>query len=249
VKGLIFNIQKFSLHDGAGIRTSVFFQGCNLRCKWCSNPESMEMLPERQDSSARYYTVPELMAELVKDKPFYDASGGGVTLTGGEPLLQPEFVRELCDSLREAEIGVALETSANVAEDVFQSVLHKFDAIHIDLKHYDAEAHRRGTGTGNARIVTNIITALESAVHTIIRIPVIPGYNDSPEDIRGFAALLERISARDVQLLPFHQLGESKYEKLGLKYEYAGTAQLYEENLDQFARVLRETVENVQIGG
>ena len=249
MKGLIFNIQKFSLHDGAGIRTSVFFQGCNMRCKWCSNPESLETRPERQNSGARCYTVPELMAELVKDKAFYDASGGGVTLTGGEPLLQPEFVCELCDSLRAAEIGIALETSANVTEDVFQSVLHKFNAIHIDMKHYDAEAHRRGTGTGNARIVPNIISALESGVRTIIRIPVIPGFNDSPDDIRGFAALLDLVGARDVQLLPFHQLGESKYEKLGLKYEYTGTAQLYEENLEHFARVLRDTVENVQIGG
>ena len=249
MKGLIFNIQKFSLHDGAGIRTSVFFQGCNMRCKWCSNPESLEIRPERQDGNAKYYSVPELMAELIKDKVFYDASGGGVTLTGGEPLLQPEFVSELCEALREAEIGIALETSGNIDEAAFQSVIHKFDAIHIDMKHYNAEAHERGTGTGNEQIMPNIITALESGVHTIIRIPVIPGFNDSPEDIREFADLLGRIGARDAQLLPFHQLGESKYEKLGAKYDYSGVTQLQEKDLALFMRILGEVVQNVQIGG
>ena len=249
MKGLIFNIQKFSLHDGAGIRTSVFFQGCNMRCKWCSNPEALEMRPKPENDGAKYYTVDGIMAELVKDKPFYDASGGGVTLTGGEPLLQSEFIRELCDALRASEIGIAAETSANVAEDVFKSVSRKFDTIIIDMKHYDSEAHRRGTGTGNEQIMSNIASALESDLHTIIRIPVIPGFNDSEEDIRGFAELLKRIGARDVQLLPFHQFGESKYRKLGLKYEYMGAAQLHEEHLAPFARVLGGIVENVQIGG
>jgi pyruvate formate lyase activating enzyme len=207
------------------------------------------MHPERPDSEARYYTVDELMAELIKDKPFYEASGGGVTLTGGEPLLQPEFVCELCDALCAAEIGIALETSASVAEAVFRSVLRKFDTIHIDIKHYDAEIHRRGTGAGNTQIISNVVLALDSGIHTIIRIPVIPGFNDSPEDIRAFTALLKRMGVRDVQLLPFHQLGDSKYKKLGLKYEYEGSAQLHDEHLDTFARVLGEIGANVQVGG
>jgi pyruvate formate lyase activating enzyme len=249
MKGRRFNIQKFSLHDGVGIRTNVFFQGCNLRCKWCSNPESLEMHPELADGGARYYSVDELMAELVKDKPFYEASGGGITLTGGEPLLQPEFICELCNALRAAEISIALETSANVDGAVFQNILRNFDTIHIDMKHYDDEIHRRGAGTGNLQIMSNITAALDSNTHTIIRIPVIPGFNDSSEDINGFAAFLKRMGARDVQLLPFHQLGESKYQKLGLKYEYAGIAQFHEEHLDLFASVLNGIGINVQIGG
>ena len=256
--GLIFNIQKFSLHDGAGIRTCVFFQGCNMRCKWCSNPESHELQPPvevqatvagRPAFKVKPYRVDELMEELVKDKPFYDASDGGVTLTGGEPLLQPLFAGALCAALRAAGISTALETAGNVDPEVFETAIKHFDALHIDLKHYDDEAHRSGTGVGNALIITNIGTALASGIRTIIRIPVIPGYNDSPADIAGFSALLRRLGAPEVHLLPFHRLGEGKYLKMGLKYDYAGAPQLHEDDLIPFAEALREIVGYVQIGG
>lgn len=245
-KGLIFNIQRFSLHDGAGIRTNVFFQGCNLRCGWCANPESQAMNPA---SGAREYGVAELAAELVKDKPFFDRSGGGVTLTGGEPLLQAEFLQALADALHALGVRVALETAACVPAGIFQSVIPKLDLIHIDLKHYDDGAHRRGTGVGLSQILGNIRFALASGVPTVLRVPVIPGFNDSQEDWRGFATLLTELGVREVQILPFHQMGESKYEKLGMAYAFAGRKQLHEEDLEPFQEVLRGAGLIVQIGG
>ena len=244
----IFNLQKFSIHDGAGIRTDVFFQGCNLRCRWCSNPESQPLEPLPGEST-KVYTVEELVRELAKDKPFYDESGGGVTLTGGEALLFPEFVLALTRALHAEGIHVALETAACVPEDVFTRILAAVDFAHIDLKHYNDAKHRVGTGAGNALILRNIAAALRGTTPIVIRIPVIPGYNDSPADQTGFAETLSGLGANNVQLLPFHQLGESKYNRLNLPYAYDGIKQMRDGDVAAFAKVLEANGISVQIGG
>jgi pyruvate formate lyase activating enzyme len=244
--GFIFNIQRFSLHDGAGIRTNVFFQGCNLRCGWCANPESQAT---GMADGAKAYSVEELSAELIKDKPFFEKSGGGVTLTGGEPLLQPDFVQALTERLHALGVKVAVETAACVPTETFRRVAASMDLIHIDLKQYDEEAHRLGTGASLKPIVENICTALASGVRTVVRIPVIPDYNDREEDALGFAALLTELGAKEAQLLPFHQMGEIKYEKLGMDYAYAGKKQLHEEDLARLESVLLAAGIEAQIGG
>jgi pyruvate formate lyase activating enzyme len=246
MKARIFNIQRFSLHDGAGIRTNVFFQGCNLRCAWCANPESQAVLDA---PGAREWGVEALADELMKDKPFFDRSGGGVTLTGGEPLLQAEFVVALSQRLHELGVRVAVETAACVPADAFRRAAQALDLIHIDLKHYDEDAHRRGAGVGLKQILENIRFALASGVPTVLRIPVIPGFNDSEADARGFTRLLTDLGALEVHLLPFHQMGERKYEKLGMAYAFAGKKQLHEEDLAAFEAVLTEAGLKVQIGG
>jgi len=287
MNGYIFNIQKFCLHDGPGIRTTVFFKGCNLRCKWCANPESQSM--ERQltldrskclgcgkcvpvcpasvrtmqngfpsvDEAAcsgcglcmdicpagavgregRTATVAEILAEAVKDKPFYDHSGGGVTLSGGEVLMQQEFATELARALHGQGISVAIETAAAVEPARFRSFLREIDFAYIDLKHHDNARHLDGTGVGNAQVLENIRIARESGVAFRLRIPVIPGYNDSPEDAEAFACLLLSLEIAEVQLLPFHQMGERKYGLLGRDYAYAGTAQLHGEDLQEYRQI------------
>lgn len=245
-KALLFNIQKFCLHDGYGIRTTLFFKGCNLKCGWCSNPESQSMLP---DDAGRYYSLEEIMETVLKDKPFYDKSGGGVTLSGGEPLLQAEFVCALADALHASGVTVGLETAANVPERVFAEVLSKCDFAHIDIKHWDDTKHRQGTGVGNSLILRNVRHALISGKPIMLRIPVIPGYNDSLEDARAFAALLSELGANDVQLLPFHQLGEKKYGALGIAYAYEGVPQTRDEDLNEFADIFSYAGMAVQIGG
>jgi len=249
VKALIFNIQKFSIHDGAGIRTNVFFQGCNLKCKWCANPESLPVSPDVGQSEARWYTTGELMPILAQDKPFYDMSGGGVTFTGGEPLLQPEFAEALAGMLHEYGISVALETAAHISSEIFARMLPGFDSVLVDLKHYCEEAHLHSTGVSNKLILENIRIAIGSGIYTVIRIPVIPGYNNSAEDIKAFSALLQELKAIRVHLLPFHQLGESKYQSQGIEYAYEGVAQLHDEDLEEFAKILRKAGFEVQIGG
>ena len=247
-EALVFNLQKFSIHDGAGIRTDVFFQGCNLRCGWCSNPESQPMEP-LPGEKATAYTVPALVAELIKDKPFYDESGGGVTLTGGEALLHADFVLALCEALHREGIHVALETAACVSEDVFARVLAAVDFSYVDLKHYDDAKHRAGTGVGNALILRNIAHALQSKTPVVLRIPVIPGFNDSADDFAGFVRVLNGLGAKEVQLLPFHQLGESKYKRLQLQYAFNGQKQLRDGDVSAFAETLSDAGIQVQIGG
>ena len=284
LKGNIFNIQKFCLHDGPGIRTTVFFKGCNLRCAWCANPESqladIQLTLDAgkctgcggcaaacpagarsvQDGisvldagkcvlcgaceaacpaqaigrEGRLASVDEIVGEVMKDAAFYARSGGGVTFSGGEPLMQPDFIIELAQALRDRGVSVALETAANVEDECFRRLLPKLDFIFVDLKHYDDTAHRAGTGTGNARIIENIRSVRESGISYMVRIPVIPGYNDALQDAAGFAALLAELDVKQVQLLPFHQLGEKKYILLGKEYAFEGARQLHPEDLEQY---------------
>ena len=243
MKGILFNIQKFSLHDGAGIRTTLFFKGCNLRCRWCANPESQKMEPEQlgAETTGRAYTLEEVLAEAMRDKPFYDRSGGGVTLSGGEPLLQADFAAALCRQLRERGVNVSMETAACVPLATFQKVFPLLDSAHIDLKHYDPAKHQTYTGVDNQQILENIAYALSQPVPVVLRVPVIPGFNDAPADMEAFRALFHRLGAKSVQLLPFHQMGESKYAKMGLPYAYAGVPQLHEEDLNDLAAILGRT--------
>ncbi len=246
MKALLFNIQKFSLHDGRGIRTILFFQGCNLRCEWCSNPESQPTLPA---GDARYYTIEEIMETVLKDKPFYDKSEGSVTFSGGEPLLQAEAVYALCDELHAEGINVGIETAASVPEEIFSRALEKCDFFIIDLKHWDEKKHVQCTGMDNRLILRNARNALAGDKPVTMRIPLIPGYNDSVEDALKFARLLRNLGAKDVQLLPFHQLGEKKYKDLNIPYAYSGVAPLHDEDLAGFAKVLSSDGLNIQIGG
>ena len=286
--GHIFNIQKFSLHDGPGIRTTIFFKGCKLRCSWCANPESQQinaqLTLDREKctgcgscadlcpSQARVMqdghplvsahactlcgkcmeacpagaigrecsdlTVEEVLAEALKDVAFYRQSGGGVTFSGGEPLLQQEFATALARSLHENGVSVAIETAAAVPAERFREFLREVDYVHIDLKHYDSARHRAGTGMGNEQILENICAVRDSGLPHLVRIPVIPGFNDALEDAEGFAKLLVSLGIKAVQLLPFHQMGEKKYSLLGREYAHAGQAQLHREDLEQYRQTM-----------
>ncbi len=250
MQGMLFNIQRFSLHDGPGIRTVVFFKGCGLKCQWCANPESQSLLPEGEgaDRMGRLWTVGEAVREAVKDRAFYGKEGG-VTLSGGDPLMQPDFACALSDALRAEGIGVGLETSAFAPEGALLRVLGRVCFAYIDLKHHDGGKHLRGTGAPLAPILGNLRIALRSDVPVTVRIPVVPGFNDAPEDAEAFSRLLRMLGARDVHLLPFHQMGESKYEKLGRPYAYAAVRQLHEEDLAGYASGFDPSFFRVQVGG
>ena len=286
----IFNIQKFSVNDGPGIRTTVFFKGCPLRCRWCSNPESqltaaqllwdeakcrgcrtcamtcsneaisweqgrIALHPEKcrgclsciekcpagaLTQEGRMVTSQEVLDECLKDLPFYEESGGGVTLSGGEALLWPAFCSELLEKLHEHGIHTAMETTAYASPEVFRKVAGHLDYLLIDMKHYDNEKHLLGTGVGNGRILANMKWAIENGKEVLPRIPVIPGFNNLPEDPSGFAEKLKEAGAAKVQLLPFHQFGEKKYQFLTREYAYTGTPNLHPEDIDWFVRALRQ---------
>jgi pyruvate formate lyase activating enzyme len=244
--GLLFNIQQFSLHDGPGIRTVVFFKGCPLSCKWCSNPESQRAEPcllrdgDRSAPDSREYSPEEALEICLRDRPFYEESGGGVTLSGGEVLTQPQFAGELLRALGRERVHTAIETSGFAPARVFAELAEPADLLLFDLKHYDEKRHREGTGVSNIPILANLKSALASGKNTLPRLPVIPGYNNSAEDARGFAALLASLGAKRAQLLPFHQFGEKKYEMLKIPYLMRGVPQLHPEDLEAYRRIIAD---------
>ena len=273
MEGLIFDIQRFSIHDGPGIRTTVFMQGCNLRCFWCHNPESQAMGPQIQffpDKcvgcancvracthnaqlllggqrlyvrdfcqtcgrcveecfaealviKAKKMTVEQVLAEVEKDRDYYDASKGGVTFSGGEPLLQRDFLRALLRACKLKGLRTAVDTAANVPWAALEQVLPYTDIFLVDVKAHDEKLHQQGTGVGNRLILENLARLTHGRAEVWVRIPVIPGYNDDPAELAAIADMLYELKGLwRVELLPFHHLGAGKYESLGLRYACAG---------------------------
>ena len=288
--GIIFNIQKFSLNDGFGIRTVVFFKGCPLKCEWCANPESQEihsqiLWDEKKclhcNSCVRncptnsvknidgkiffdYHTcehknfcvkncpahalevvgekksVEEVLQIVMQDLPFYEESGGGVTLSGGESMMQHEFAVELLKALKEKNIHTAIETTGCVSHEIFAEVINFLDLILFDIKHWDEEKHREKTGVSNIPILKNFKFAIDSEKNILPRLPVIPNYNNSIDDAKNFVKLLKSVGAKKIQLLPFHQFGENKYNLLGKKYFYKNFKALHADELKDFQKVFLE---------
>lgn len=250
---IIFEVREFCLHDGPGVRTTVFFKGCPLRCTWCHNPEGQSpqqeiLFKEKQcahcgncraippdDLAAlaracpqrakvvcgRRWTIPELARELRADADIFASSGGGITFSGGEPLLQAAFLAELADQLHAppSPLHLALETSGFVSADDYRAVVSRMDLVYQDLKHPDPAAHKRWTGVDPAPIHANLGWLKASGRPFVARIPLIPGVNDSPEAKEGFARLLEGSSGlRRVELLPYHLTAAAKYPFVGRAY-------------------------------
>jgi len=298
VLALIFNIMRFAMHDGPGIRTTVFFKGCPLSCWWCHNPESRSFLPDRlyfeercrhcldcvaicpqhaisdtdgcvttssacdccgqcvevcmaeaRQIAGQRYTVAELLAEVEKDGIFFDDSGGGVTLSGGEPLSQPAFVAAFLRGCRERGIETAIETCGFTQTETFLNTAMLAGRILFDLKLADPEKHRRYTGVSNDLILRNLEALAARHPAVTVRIPVVPGVNDSSEDIARFAACLTGLHAGQVELLPYHRIGADKYRRLGLEYKLNGTPQPTAAELAQFRDVLAQAGLQVTVGG
>ena len=297
-KGLIFDIQRYSIHDGPGIRTLVFMKGCPLSCIWCCNPESqspsqeimvtpnkcigckrcIEVCPtgaaEKKDplearelcivcgscvkacpSTARrlvgrYMSLEEVMKEVEKDFPFYQRSGGGMTVTGGEPLMQADFVRMLLKSCQEKGIHTALETCGYTEWEDFKKVLEYVDLTLYDIKYMNNEKHRELTGVGNELILQNAKKVAKLGKDMVIRVPVIPDCNDSLENMEAiaeFARTLEGVE--EIHLLPYHRLGESKYDRLGKSYKLKGVKPLDKESLSKQKKIIESYQLKVQVGG
>lgn len=289
-KACIFNIQKYSIHDGPGIRTVVFFKGCPLRCLWCSNPESqsnkieivwdgpkctkcLDCVDNCKDKAfslvnnkividsnkctshidcikscpkgalkveGEFSTVSKIMKEVMKDEVFYEESNGGVTLSGGEVLMQHEFASDLLKALKEKNIHTAIETTGYTSSEIFSKFIDHVDLLLFDMKHYDREKHFKATNVYNDIIIENLKTAIEKGNEVIIRIPVIPNINSSLEDAKGFCKLLKSVNAKKVNLLPFHQFGQKKYELLNRDYAFENIDQLHKEDLLDYQNIFIE---------
>lgn len=225
VTGRIFDIQRFSTHDGTGIRTVVFFKGCIFRCRWCCNPESQSYAIQSMKTAVgtktvgRDVTVGEVMTQVLRDRAYYRRSGGGLTLSGGEALAQPEFACALLASAKENGLHTAVETTACLPYDMIEKALPYLDMVLLDIKHTDSLKHEAFTGLRNELILANAKRIAASGAHLIIRVPTIPSFNDTEEEIRmiaRFAASLPGV--REIHLLPYHRLGYDKYMGLGRSY-------------------------------
>ena len=225
-KGRIFDIQRYSIHDGTGIRTICFLKGCVLRCRWCCNPESQEYgiqqmtLGGRTKIVGRDVTVTEVMETVERDRPYYRRSGGGLTLSGGESLCQPAFARDLLRAAKAAGINTAMESMGCAPYETIQEILPYLDHYLMDIKHIHSGKHREFTGKGNELMLENARKiASSNQTRLSIRVPVIPTFNDTAEEIRAIAAFADKLpGVNDIYLLPYHRLGQDKYEGLGRTY-------------------------------
>ena len=249
MSGIIFDIQKVSLHDGPGIRTTVFFKGCNLRCIWCHNPESQN--PEKEimfyknkcsgcgrcknvsvdaenficyndakEICGKEYSVNEVLVEILKDKIYYDNSNGGVTFSGGECMLQIDFLTEILKNCKEKGIHTAVDTAGHVPWEYFQKIMAYTDLFLYDVKTTDNDVHKKYTGVGNFRILDNLSNLLKSGKSVWVRVPVVPDVNDTEEEMERIKKLFEEWGYPEkVEFLPYHAMGEHKYASLGRETE------------------------------
>lgn len=243
-RGRIFDIQRFSTHDGPGIRTIVFLKGCPLRCRWCCNPESQSYeVQEMRVKDAvkimgRDVSVGEVLAEVLKDRPYYRRSGGGITLSGGESLLQPDFAVALLAACHENGLNTAIETTGFADASVIEKYIPHVDLFLMDIKHINSRKHEEFTTKPNEKILANAKLIAQKAKKLIIRVPVIPGFNDTESEISeiaAFAASLQGVN--EIHLLPYHRMGRDKYEGLGRPYLMGDIKPPSAEQMERLLRV------------
>jgi pyruvate formate lyase activating enzyme len=299
--GMIFDVKKFSIHDGPGIRTTIFLKGCPLNCAWCHNPEGIEpamqvmyweqrcmecgtcldfcsegaihvseaggFVTDRdrcvlcgecveacpagaREITGREVTVAQVMADIDQDTIFYDESGGGVTFSGGEPLLQSAFLRALLEACHQREIHTAVDTTGFAAPAVLDRVLDYVDLFLYDLKLMDDEKHQRFTGVPNALILSNLRRLSAEGHAIIIRVPIIPGINDSEENIVQTGEFISSLAhPHQVDILPYHNTAEDKYRRLERAHRLPGLNPPTPEQMDRIAATLRGFGLQVTIGG
>jgi pyruvate formate lyase activating enzyme len=263
MQGLIFDVRRFSVHDGPGIRTTVFFKGCPLQCRWCHNPESRKAVFETAYKSVNldgvnfqktetlgYFIEKEDLKQIIeKDRIFYDESGGGVTFSGGEPTMQPEFLLELAKSCKDEGIHTSLDTSGYAPASVFKQLIPFIDLFLYDIKVTDSVRHQQYTDVDNKLIISNL--SLLSEKEVIIRYPVIPGINDSTLLLDQLLNLLRHVplKRKEIHFLPYHRMQRSKYQRLGLEYTLEEISEPSSKEMQHISDFFEEDGYVVKIGG
>ena len=255
-KGLIFNIQRYSLNDGEGIRTIVFFKGCPLRCPWCSNPESQSFEIEYMKSNingniktiGKWYTVDEIIKEVLKDEVFFNTSGGGVTLSGGEVLAQGEFAEELLKELKENGINTAIETCGYGSINVLKKILLYVDTVFFDLKITNNQKSKEII-KGDFDTIKKNFTESTKNNKVIPRVPYIPGYTDDIKNIDEILNIVKNCNLKEIHILPYHNYGMSKYEGLGREYELKNTEIPSKVTMEEVKKYVEDKGFKVIIGG
>ncbi len=266
MKGVIFSIKRYAINDGPGIRVAFFLKGCPLSCWWCHNPEGISPDPEEVSQvnrvgekefrktivAGRLYEPEEIISILDRERVFIERSGGGVTFTGGEPLMQPDFLRESIIACRESGYHTAVDTSGCYPASRLKKIIPFTDLFLYDIKHPDPDQHKFYTGVSNKQVLANLRILINNRKEIIIRIPVIPGMNDGEKHIEGFLNILNSFgkeTIKGINLLPFHRTGSAKYAKFGRVYRMEGISQPADNRMKDLKEIFSTTGINVKIGG
>jgi pyruvate formate lyase activating enzyme len=266
MKGLVFSIKRYSVHDGPGIRVTVFLKGCPLRCRWCHNPEGISPVIEtvtstfrvgghefwKSEEVGRYYSVGEILEILDRERIFMNNSKGGVTFSGGEPMMQFDFLLEIVRACKNNGYHTTIDTSGFSTTGNYNSLLPYTDLFLFDLKHLDPADHLRATGVSNEIILSSYRYLIENAGEVALRIPVIPGFNDDPaymERLREFIISSKTDRLIRINLLPYHKTGSSKYKKFDLPYLMEGVETPSKVRMQELKCFFRSAGVKVKIGG
>lgn len=254
----IFNIQKFSVHDGPGIRTTVFFKGCPINCLWCHNPESQNYNSEEMKNAdgkieiiGKQYSIKELVKKLSKDQIFYDQSGGGVTLSGGEVMTQNiDYIEKLIKELNRIGISVAIDTSGIGPTENFEKIIAYTDIFLYDIKFLDNELHKKYTGSSNEQVLKNLLYLNEKNANINLRLIILKNINDNEEYINELIIFLKEnnINIKNINLLPYHDFGRDKYIRLNRDCTQ-NFEKPEEEVLENLKEILEKNNYKVSIGG
>jgi len=266
MRGLIFSVKRYAVHDGPGIRVTFFMKGCPLSCWWCHNPEGIspdvetvdqvEKVGDREfvktEEAGRWYTVYDVIEILEKEKIFFDESKGGVTFSGGEPLMQADFLFETLKACKEKGYHTAVDTSGYSPAENYLKIIPWTDLFLFDLKHMDDQMHIKYTGVSNVLIINNMKLILGSGKDIFVRIPVIPGFNDSGENLNAFKQLildLKRDNLKRISLLQYHRIGKAKYSRFKIPFRMEGTEPPSRERMNELKEFFSETGIETRIGG
>ena len=266
MKGLIFSVKRYSIHDGPGIRVTFFMKGCPLSCLWCHNPEGISASPlsitlknrvgdkefSHSEEVGKYYTVENILDILEKERIFLNQSKGGVTFSGGEPMLQFEFLKEILKVCKTNGYHTAVDTSGYSSAQKFLAILPYTDLFLFDLKHMDEAKHIEFTGVSNRLIFDNYLMLLETGKDIMVRVPVIPGYNDDPDHLdrlKQFLSATKTASLKKISLLPYHKIGSTKYKRFNLPYIMKNVEPPDKEKMQKLKEFFSDTGVKVKIGG
>ena len=265
MKGLIFDIKKYAVHDGPGIRQTIFFKGCPLDCWWCHNPESRlcseEVVLEKKPldgmiftekkTVGKWMTTEEVMKEIEKEIIFFDESEGGVTFSGGEPLMQYDFLMDLLSACREKDIHTAIDTTGFCKEGNFIKLLGKVDLFLYDLKLMDDDLHKKYTGISNQLILKNLKSLSGTGEKVILRFPVVPGITNTRKNLNEMKDFIEPLDLgqKKISLLPYHDFGKEKYEKFNMVNRLNGIKPLEKKDLNELKSEFEKIGYDVKIGG
>jgi len=307
LKAMIFNIQRYCLHDGPGIRTTVFFKGCPLRCLWCCNPESFDekteivfskikciacsrclqvckrkaINPNIKDTDGykidpalcnvcgdcvavcqtgalelvgQAMRVDDVYEKIALDVPFFNRSNGGVTFSGGEPLLQIDFLQKILEKCKRKKINTAIETCGYVRWENFEKILKHTDHILYDIKHMDSKTHKELTGVPNDMILANLERVAQANVNLIVRVPLIPGYTDDEKNLQAIGKFVRPLAVNEINLLPYHRMGKNKYKHANQAYQLAklkdmATTDTGKQVIKKCKRILESYDLKISVGG